>query len=198
MEPLQEIGLLLLQTLGSFYLIIIVLRFLLQVSRADFYNPISQFAIKATNPLLIPLRRIIPGVFGIDMASILLAFITHYLVIQLSALLLGAGLINPLSVAAWSLIGLLSLTINLFFWGLIIMVVFSWIAPQSRHPALMLLMQILEPLLAPLRKLIPPMGGMDFTPIFAFLALNILQILVKSLAASAGIGANLSTIIIGL
>jgi len=195
---MQEIGMLVIQTLGSMYLFIVVLRFMLQLARADFYNPLSQFAIKATNPVLIPIRRVVPGVFGIDIASVVLALLVHYLVIQLSALVIGAGLINPLTVITWAFIGLLALVANLFFWGLLIMVVSSWIAPQSQHPALSLLRQLLEPLMAPIRKIIPDMGGMDISPIFAFLALNVVQILIKALAQQAGIGGSVSQLVIGI
>jgi len=198
MGPMQEIGMLVIQTLGSMYLFIVVLRFMLQLARADFYNPISQFAIKATNPVLIPIRRVVPGMFGIDLASIALALIVHYAVIQLSALVLGAGIINPISVLIWALIGLLALTANLFFWGLLIMVICSWVAPQSQHPALMLLRQLVEPIMAPIRKIIPDMGGMDISPIFAFLALNVVQILIKALAQQAGMGGSISQLVIGI
>jgi len=195
---MQEIGMLVIQTLGSMYLFIVLLRFMLQVARADFYNPISQFAIKATNPVLIPIRRVVPGVFGIDLASIALALIVHYAVIQLSALVLGAGLINPIHVFIWALVGLLALAANLLFWGLLIMVVCSWIAPQSNHPALMLLRQLVEPVMAPIRKIIPDMGGMDISPIFAFLALNVVQILIKALAQQVGIVGGVSQLVIGI
>jgi len=198
MGPMQEIGMLVIQTLGSMYLFIVLLRFMLQVARADFYNPISQFAIKATNPVLIPIRRVVPGVFGIDLASIALALIVHYAVIQLSALVLGAGLINPIHVFIWALVGLLALAANLLFWGLLIMVVCSWIAPQSNHPALMLLRQLVEPVMAPIRKIIPDMGGMDISPIFAFLALNVVQILIKALAQQVGIVGGVSQLVIGI
>lgn len=198
MGPMQEIGMLVVQTLGSMYLFIVLLRFLLQLSRADFYNPLSQFAIKATNPVLIPIRRAVPGVFGIDLASVVLALLVHYVVIQLSALIMGVGLINPLTILLWASVGLLALTANLFFWGLLIMVVCSWVAPQSNHPALSLLRQLVEPIMAPIRRIIPDMGGMDISPIFAFLALNVAQILIKALAQQVGMTGGVSQIVIGI
>lgn len=105
MPALQEIGILVIQTLGSLYLLIVMLRFFLQLARADFYNPISQFAVKATNPVLIPVRKVIPGVFGIDMASLVLALALQYLVIQVSALIMGAGIINPVNILIWASLG---------------------------------------------------------------------------------------------
>ena len=197
MSPLQEIGILIIQTLGSIYLLIIMLRFLLQIARADFYNPMSQFAVKATNPALLPLRKIIPGVMGIDLASLVLALLLQYVVIQVSAFILGFGLINPLSVVIWGLVGTLALTVNIFFWSLIIMVIASWVAPQSGHPALLLVNQLVEPIMAPFRKIMPDMGGIDLSPIFAFLALNVAQVLVKYLAGAAGISDGVRYIVLG-
>ena len=197
MSPLQEIGILIIQTLGSIYLLIIMLRFLLQIARADFYNPMSQFAVKATNPALLPLRKIIPGVMGIDLASLVLALLLQYVVIQVSAFILGFGIINPLSVVIWGLVGTLALTVNIFFWSLIIMVIASWVAPQSGHPALLLVNQLVEPIMAPFRKIMPDMGGIDLSPIFAFLALNVAQVLVKYLAGAAGISDGVRYIVLG-
>lgn len=198
MAPLQEIGTLIVQTLGSLYLLLVMLRFLLQQARADFYNPISQFIVKASNPLLIPLRRVIPGVMGIDLAAILLALAVQFLVIELGALILLGGLINPLVALMWSAVGLLALTANIYFWGLLIMVIASWVAPHSSNPALRLVFQLVEPVMAPFRKLLPDMGGIDISPIFAFLALNVVQILIKYLAAQAGMGGIAQQLVMGI
>lgn len=198
MGPLQEIGTLIIQTLGSLYLLTIMLRFLLQLARADFYNPISQFAVKATNPLLIPIRRVVPGVFGIDLASLLLALILQFVVIELSAVIIGYNFINPLHVILWSIIGLLSLTANIFFWGLLIMVIASWVAPHSSNPALILVRQLVEPVMSPFRKLMPDMGGIDISPIFAFLALNVIQVLIKYLAGAAGMNGAVRNLVLGI
>lgn len=198
MGPLVEIGSLVIQTLGSLYLLVVMLRFLFQLVRADFYNPLSQFVVKATNPLLIPLRRLIPGVYGIDIASLLLALIVQYVAIQLTAFVFGYGVLNPLHVTLWGLVGLLSLTANIFFWGLLIMVIASWVAPQSYNPALLLVRQLVEPVCTPFRRLIPPMGGLDISIIFAFLALNVVQILIKYLAGMVGISQQVSQLVLGI
>jgi YggT family protein len=187
MGPLPEIGTLLIQSLGSLYLLLVVLRFLLQLVRADFYNPVSQFVVKATNPPLLPLRRLIPGLYGIDMAAVVLALLVQFAIIQLTALVLGAGLLNPVNVLAWGVLGILSLTSNIFFWGLLLMVIVSWVAPQSDNPALLLVRQLMEPVIAPFQRLIPPMGGLDLSVIFAFLALQIVDILLRYIAAAAGV-----------
>ncbi len=191
MGPLAEIGIYVIQTLASLYLLIVMLRFLFQLVRADFYNPISQFVVKATNPLLMPLRKAIPGLFGIDLASLVLALLVQWLAIQVVASLGGLGILNPLLVLTWGLVGLLSLTVNIFFWGMIVMIIVSWVAPQSYHPALLLLRQLVEPVMAPFRRLIPPMGGLDISPIFAFLVLNVVLILIRHIANAVGLHTQL-------
>lgn len=184
MGPFSQIAVLLISTLGTLYLTIIMLRFLFQVVRADFYNPFSQFIVKATNPLVMPLRKIIPGVGGFDIASLVLALLFHWLVIQLMAFAYGAGILNPANALIWSFIGLISLTLNIFFVALLVMIIASWIAPMSHNPILVLIHQLVEPAMAPFRKIIPPLGGLDITPIFAFLAIQVCKILLGSFAAS--------------
>lgn len=187
MTPMIEVGILLVKSLVGLYLLLVILRFLLQLVRADFYNPISQFIVKATNPLLVPLRKFIPGYGGIDIASILLAFL-----IQAAAILAIVLLVNYQPdfglIAAWSLIGLIGLVLKVYFWGLLVTVIASWIAPSSYNPALILINQILEPAMKPIRKLLPDMGGIDISPIIMFLTIQVLEILlVASLAQSTGL-----------
>ncbi len=184
MSTLVEIGIYIVQTLGSLYLLVVLLRFLLQIARADFYNPVSQAIVKLTNPLLIPLRKVVPGVFGIDLASLVLALLVEIVVFEIIYLMLG-GIIPLVTVITWALLGCVNLMLNIFFFGLLISIIFSWIAPYSRHPILLLLNQLMEPALAPFRRLIPPLGGLDITPIFAFLVINVLQMVVNGLAGSA-------------
>jgi len=178
-----EIFTLVLDTLSSLYLMIILLRFIFQVSRADFYNPISQFVVKATNALLIPIRRIVPSIGGIDTSSIVLAIIFQTLVISLKLLVLSGGLANPLFLVALSIVMILSVVLKIYFWSLIIMIVASWIAPGSGHPALVLINQIVEPIMQPFRKILPPMGGLDLSPILAFIVIQVLEVVVKGLHA---------------
>lgn len=190
MSTLAEIGIYVVQTLGFLYLLVILLRFLLQIARADFYNPASQAIVKLTNPLLIPLRKVVPGVGGIDWASLVLAVLVQIVVFEIMFLITGR-IIPPIPVITWALLACVNLTLNIFFVGLIISIIFSWIAPRSRHPLLLLLHQLMEPALAPFRRIIPPMGGLDITPIFAFLIIRVMQIAVRGMAASAGMPAML-------
>lgn len=188
MNGLNTAAIYVLQTLGSLYLLIVLLRFVLQLVRADFYNPISQFAVKATKPLLNPLRRLIPGFGGLDLASLTLAILVQLVLMALTLLLMGlfeAALLPQLLV--WALIGVTSLLIKLFFYALIASVILSWVAPHSHNPGAQLVGQICEPLLAPIRRLLPSLGGLDLSPIFAFIALNLVDMLViKNLMVMTG------------
>ncbi len=187
MGPMTEIGFLLVQTLFSLYLGVVILRLLLQLARADFYNPISQAMVKATNPLLLPLRRVIPPLGKVDTASIVLALIVQLIAMISILLLFGAGLPNIVTLLGWSVIGCVALTVNIYFFAIIINIILSWVAPGSYHPAAVLLYQLTEPVMQPFRKLIPPMGGIDLSPILVFLSISVVQILLKSMAQSAGL-----------
>jgi len=173
-----------LQTLGSLYLLIVLLRFVLQLVRANFYNPLCQFVVKATQPLLKPLRRIIPSVFGLDMSSLVLAILVQLALMALTLLLTYGTTGNPLQLFIWSIIGVTALFLKIFFFALIISVILSWVAPGSHNPGAELVNQICEPALAPFRKILPNLGGLDLSPIFAFLALKLIDMLViNNLAA---------------
>lgn len=190
MTPLTQVGMLVINTLVGLYLLLVILRFLLQLVRADFYNPISQFIVKATNPPLIPLRKFIPGWGGIDLASLMLALIVQIIAIVLILLLNGVQ--PPLQVIMWAAIGIISLVLKVYFWGLLITVIASWLAPNSYNPALILINQILEPAVKPVRKMMPDMGGIDISPIIMFLLIQVLEILVvKALAQASGMPAGL-------
>lgn len=180
-----NIGVFLLATLGILFLFTVLLRFLLQLARADFYNPISQGIVKITNPLLLPLRKLVPGLFGLDMASVVLAVLVGWVMILGCGALAGAGLLNPLYALLWSLLGCISTVLAVVFVGLLISIVFSWIAPHSHHPALVLLHQLLEPFYGPVRKVIPPLGVIDISPIFLFILLKVADMLLSYFAAAS-------------
>ena len=166
-------------TVFNFYAFIVLARFLLQMVRADFYNPISQFTVKATNPVLVPLRRIIPGLGGVDVAAIVLIVLLMVLkVITFYFLgLLGIPL-EPLYIAIITGKETASLVLNFFTFTIFIQVILSWVAQgQYGNPMVEILNQVTEPVLGPFRKLIPPMGGMDFSPMVALLVLYVIKIL---------------------
>ena len=184
MIGLSTAAVFILQTIGSLYLLIIMLRFIMQLVRADFYNPLSQFAVRATQPLLKPMRRVIPSLFGLDMSSLVLAILVQMALMALILLLLYGTTGNPLQLLIWSLIGVTALFLNIFFYALIISVILSWVAPGSHNPGAELINQICDPFLAPFRRILPNLGGLDISPILAFMALKLLDMLViNNLAA---------------
>ena len=180
-----SIGLLLVNAIAGFYLFIVLLRFLLQAARADFYNPISQFTVKATNPFLVPIRKVVPGFWGLDLAALVLAVAVHMLASGLSLLIAGYAL-NPAAMIVWAVVGIGGLFLKLYFWGILIMVIASWVAPGNYNPALSLLQQILDPIMKPIRKMLPDMGGFDLSPIIALLSIQVLEVIVYAMARETG------------
>jgi len=185
MSPFSQVGLLLVNTIGSLILLIFLLRFLLQLVRADFYNPISQFIVRFSNPLLVPLRRMIPGFGGLDIASLVLAYATQLLLMAAILLVAGETSLPWMNLVFWALIGVFSLLVNIYFWGLLIVVIASWIAPNSYNPALILINQILDPVMRPIRRMMPDLGGIDLSPIMLMLAIQVVEILILYPAAQA-------------
>ena len=187
MNALSEIGILIVQTISSLILFTFVLRLILQLVRADFYNPISQAVVKFTNPILLPVRRAVPSVAGIDTASVLIILLTQALTIVLLLSLHGAGFPPPLALFLWSIIGVLALVVGFYFYAVLAGIILSWVAPGSDHPAVGLLYQLTEPVMAPFRKLLPAMGGLDLSPILVFLSINVVQVLLRHMASSTGL-----------
>jgi YggT family protein len=187
---LQEIFQFLLETLGSLYLCLVVLRAMLQASGADFYNPISQFVVKATQPPLGILRRAIPRGRRFDPALLVLAMVVQAIV--LGGLLVLAGYIpSVVQLITWSAVGLIGLVVNTYLIAMVIMIVVSWVAPGSHHPAVRLVYQVTEPVMGPVRSLLPAMGGLDFSPIVVFIVINVIQISLRHIAAATGLPTQL-------
>lgn len=174
MLGLNDAAIFIIKTLGSLYLLIVLLRFILQLVRANFYNPLCQFIVKATQPLLKPLRRVIPSMFGLDMSSLVLALIVQMVLIAVIVSLKGF-MVDWVLLVPWALIALFSLFLNILFYAMIISVILSWVAPGSHNPGAELVAQITEPVLAPFRRIIPNLGGLDISPIFAFIVIQLLQ-----------------------
>jgi len=197
MVALTQIANLLIQTFFTLYITAVLLRFILQISRADFYNPISQFLVKVTAPLLQPLRRMIPGIMGIDISALVLVVVLHIIATVLLLVVNDLGLGNYALLPLWAILGCLNLAVKIYFIAIIASIVLSWVAPGSYNPGILLLHQITEPAMVPFRKIIPPMGGLDFSPIFVFIAIQIAQIIIGNLAASVGLGWQLAPLVIG-
>ena len=166
----------LVEVIFGLYLLIVLLRFLLQLVKADFYNPISQFIVKATSPALKPLRKVIPGFGGIDVASLVLAWIVATLkifVIQLITAKSGLFLLALLL----AIPAIVDLFFNIFLFSILIMVILSWVSPGGYNPAIGLLYSLTDPVMKPFRKIIPPMGGLDLSPMIVMVVIVLLQML---------------------
>lgn len=184
-----EISLYLIRNLGALLLLMVVMRGVLHTSRVNFYNPISQLIVRLTNPLLAPFRKFLPAAGRVDWAVVVLAVLVQSLILLAITVIAGDSWAAPgLPVLlVWGVIGVLGLLINLYFFILIAMIIISWVAPGSRHPAIELIWQVSEPVMAPVRSLLPNMGGIDFSPILLFIVINVAQIGLRHLAVGVGL-----------
>ena len=188
-----EISLYLIRNLGALLLLVVILRGVLHASRVNFYNPLSQLIVRLTNPMLAPLRSALPAKGRIDWAALVLAVLLQSLILVGIALVAGERWALPgvATLFLWGVIGVVALLVNLYFFVLIAMIIVSWVAPGSRHPAIELIWQISEPVMAPFRSLLPNMGGIDFSPILVFIGINVVQIGLRHAAVSVGLPPDL-------
>lgn len=159
----------------NLYLMVVVLRLWLQLARADFYNPFSQFIVKATNPLVLPLRKVIPSLGTLDTATLVLAWLVAVVkMLLIQQLFLGQIGIIPALVGGFII--LIKESLSLLFWIVIIRAILSWFS-QGRNPIELVMHQLTEPLLRPIRRVIPPLGGLDLSVLVVLIALQFIQIL---------------------
>jgi YggT family protein len=167
------------KTLAQLYLLLLLLRFWLPIMRADFRNPIANGILRITSPLIIPVRRIIPPIGRLDTSTILVAYILEFLLIL--ALLALRGLrVETLPIAITAILELAILSLNLFFFVILIKIILSWVAPQNYNPMTVLLNTMAEPMLRPFRRIVPAIGGFDISPIFAIVLLKAAEIVLQS------------------
>lgn len=171
----------LVSTLFDLYIMVVMLRVWLQLSRADFYNPFSQFVVKATQPVVAPLRRIIPPWGNLDLATVMLTYVLcvgKFLALQLIA----GGSANVLSPELFiiGLIAMIKAAGGLLFWVLIIRAILSWVS-QGQNPIEYVMLQLTDPLINPIRRVIPPMGGLDLSVLVLFIALQFANFMIGDL-----------------
>lgn len=171
----------LIKSLFQIYIIVVLLRCLLQIARADFYNPVSQAVVKLTQPLLQPLRRAIPSIGRVDTSSLVLAIIVYAAMVSSLSLFAFGRMLPWHLVLSASVFGVVNMIVSIYFFAIIIGAITSWIPALQQHPITQLVWQLAEPVLSPFRRLIPNMGGLDISPIFALLVLQFLQKLMASL-----------------
>ncbi len=175
----------LIDAVSTVFLVLVALRFLLQLARADFYNPVSQFIVKVTNPPLKPLRRIIPGWGGIDFASVVLLLIVQVLALLLTFMAIGKS-IHVSTLMVLSVAALISLILNCYLLTILIQVILSWVGPHQYNPLTALLYSLNEPVLRPARRIIPPISGIDFSPFIVLIVIQLAKILIVAPITDVG------------
>jgi len=174
----------------SFLLLMMMLRFFLHWVKADFYNPVSQFIASVTTPFVRPLQPLIPSLYGMDLATLLMALALQMLELILIFLLSDYAL-NFSAIFFISLSKLLQLSINIFFFAILIQALLSWISPGSWNPITIMIHQLSEPILRPAKRLLPPMNGLDLSPIIVLVVLQLAEILIIAPLSDFGRGALL-------
>lgn len=162
----------LISTLFSLYIMVVILRIWLQAARADFYNPFSQFIVKATQPVIAPLRRVIPSVGSIDVATVLFAYLLCVLKFVALNLIISNGSASfSVGFLIWGFLALIKNAGEMIFWVLLIRAILSWVS-QGRSPIEYVFHQLTEPMCAPIRRILPAMGGLDLSVLVLFIGLQ--------------------------
>lgn len=191
-SQLGNAGLLLVNTLINIYLFLLMLRFLLQASRADYYNPISQSVVKITQPAVGPFQGFLRPIGSFDLATLAAGFLIKAVSIIVILQIAGFGIPPIVGVAIGAVAALANAILKIYFFALIAMIILSWVAPQASHPAALLIFQLVEPIMAPVRKVIPPLGMIDLSPIVVFIGISIVDgVVVGSLTRAAGVSGAL-------
>lgn len=175
-DNVNQALLFLVDTVFALYIIVVMLRVLLQLVHADFRNPISQFVYQATNPPLRLVTRIIPRWHRVDVAAIIFVLVLCFVDIEINLLLLSLDASVPVvTILIWSLLKALVLLCNLFTFTILIQALASWLTPGAHSPATALLWNINEPLMRPVRNVVPSIGGLDISPLIVIIALQVVS-----------------------
>ncbi|WP_415902619.1 YggT family protein [Neptuniibacter sp. QD29_5] len=166
---------LIIRMLGEMYAFIIILRFLLQLSHADYYNPISQAIAKLTNVPVVAISRAVPRIGKFDLSALLYATVVKLATLLLIVMVSGMNMPNIVQLLVLAIVGVVNGILEIYFWAVLGSVIISWVAPGSYHPGPQLIQQVTQPLFKLVQKVIPPIGGLDLSPIFIFLAITIIQ-----------------------
>ncbi|QNU63236.1 YggT family protein [Vreelandella titanicae] len=192
-NELGSAGLMLVNTLINIYLFLLMLRFLLQASRTDYYNPLSQSVVKITQPVVGLFQGFLGPVAGrFDLATLAAGFVLKVASIIAIFMVIGVGMPPIAGLLIAGAAALANAILKIYFFALIVMIILSWVAPNASHPGALLVMQLVEPIMAPVRKVIPPLGMIDLSPIVVFIAINLIDgLVVGALIRAAGISGAL-------
>ena len=179
---LGQIGVYLVETLFGFFVLLLLARFHFQWLRVPFRNPIGEFVLATTSWLVVPVRRVVPGLAGLDLATLILAWLLQALGLWAQAAVVGAEP-GAGTIAAVALVDLLRYSLYILVFAVIVQAVLSWVNPYT--PVAPAFDTLTRPFLRPLRRFIPPMGGVDLTPLILLLVLYVLLIVVNHLRVAA-------------
>ena len=187
-SALTDIGMTIVQPLFSLAMLLIAVRFLAQLCGVSGYNPISMTLRRVTNVIVLPLSRLLPSGNRFSPGALLALILLQVVFIALMLGLVGQlDAFNVLQALIWSALGAAGLLVSIIFYSVIAMIVVSFLAPQSSHPAVEFIWELTEPVMAPLRQVLPPMGGLDFSPIILFIALNVIRVSLGHMAVAVGV-----------
>lgn len=170
----------LVSTVFDLYIMVVILRVWLQLARADFYNPFSQSIVKLTQPIVAPLRRVIPSIGNVDLATVIFAYVLSVLKFITLIFISNGQFVFDMGFLVWGGLSLVKAIGGLLFWILLLRAILSWVS-QGRSPVEYVMTQLTEPLLAPIRRILPPMGGFDLSVLVLFLILQFANYLMGDL-----------------
>ncbi len=165
------------RTLIDLYIITFILRMIMQWVRADFRNPLTQFILRVTNPLVIPLRRFVPAIGNLDTASLIVVLLLELIVTIVLVSMTCAGEPMILQILSLTILRTVYLALRVYLFIILIYVILSWVSPGTYNPAAALLSSIAEPVLRPVRRLIPPIAGLDLSALFTLIGLQAVTML---------------------
>lgn len=186
-NTLDNAGLFLVQTLFGLYILILMLRVILQWAGAHFYNPVSQFILKLTNPVVTPVRRIISPLKGIDLASLGILLVLEFIKLLFVVWIKSGALAGFIGLLIMTIATVSNLILNIFFFAIFIQIIISWVNPQQRNPVTQIVYLIAEPALRPMRRWIPPIAGFDISPVPVLIALQLCAMVVIQPLLAAGL-----------
>jgi YggT family protein len=189
-NALSDIAVTIASPLFSLALFLIAMRFLAQLCGVSPYNPISTGLRSITDPIVAPINRLVPAGKRLNIGALIALIVCQviYIAVML-ALISRFDAFNVLQSLIWSTLGAAGLLINIVFYSVLAMIVVSFLAPQSNHPAVEFVWQLTEPVMAPLRNFIPSMGGLDFSPIVLFIGINVIRVSLGHMAVAVGMPA---------